>query len=152
MQGDFPEQPIADSIKSNSPSLTPLLPSELSWRPPYLRRRVLGPFILILIIIALSQFSYRNDGLATSFPGLHYLWTYGPTVILALAAAAWARVTFQAKLIAPWICLHENPADVEEAFLLTICPCFRHWLSSDRSGAVIFLLRLLPRCPSSSVS
>ncbi|KAI0104844.1 hypothetical protein GGR51DRAFT_560842 [Nemania sp. FL0031] len=118
----FPENYVADFPKSDPPS-------KITWRPFYLRRRILGPFIilfvsLLLTIIALSQISYRNQGLATSLPGLHYLWTYGPTAILALVAAVWARVSFQAKLIAPWLRLHEKPVNVEEAFLLDYVSTF----------------------------
>ncbi|KAI1160045.1 hypothetical protein F5B18DRAFT_542888 [Nemania serpens] len=122
LRGYSPENVVPDFRKSNPPL-------EMTWRPFYLRRRVLGPFIIIFVfllltIITLSQISYRNHGLATSLPGLHYLWIYGPTAILALVAAAWARVSFQAKLITPWFRLREKPVDVEEAFLLDYVSMF----------------------------
>ncbi|KAI1304817.1 hypothetical protein F5Y03DRAFT_168928 [Xylaria venustula] len=129
MQGDVAEDAVQSASKSNSLSLELPPQAELSWKPSYLRRRILGSFIagflfLIAIIITLSQISYRNHGLATSFTGLHYLWTYGPTAILTLVGASWARVSFQAKLIAPWSQLHKKPVDVERALLLDYMSMF----------------------------
>ncbi|KAI0966897.1 hypothetical protein F4678DRAFT_483533 [Xylaria arbuscula] len=126
---DFLEEIVQSSVKPNAPHKTLLSPVELPWRPFYLRRRVLSCFILVFLlliiaIIALSQLSYRNHGLVTSYTGLHYLWTYGPTAILTLVGAGWARVSFQAKLIAPWIYLHRKPVNVEKALLLDYIAMF----------------------------
>ncbi|KAI1175334.1 hypothetical protein F4777DRAFT_338338 [Nemania sp. FL0916] len=123
------EEVVQDSEKSDSPSKTSSGIVGSSWRPYYLRRRILGCFIfvfllLIIAIIALSQLSYRNHGLVTSYTGLHYLWTYGPTAILTLVGAGWARVSFQAKLIAPWLYLHGKPVNVEKALLLDYISIF----------------------------
>jgi hypothetical protein len=54
------------------------------WTPFVLRRRALFGFgfVFLLMIISLEiifLFSNRNNGLATSDAGKHYLWTYGPT-------------------------------------------------------------------------
>ncbi|KAH9212901.1 hypothetical protein DL95DRAFT_507875 [Leptodontidium sp. 2 PMI_412] len=80
---------------------------DIHWQPPYLRRIVLLGFatLFALIIVALEvlgKLSRRNHGLATSYPGLHYLWTYGPTAVFTLVAPFWYRVEFQTKMITPW--------------------------------------------------
>ncbi|KAI1733996.1 hypothetical protein F4680DRAFT_471456 [Xylaria scruposa] len=72
----------------------------LCWRPFYLRRFVLLGFIsvFILIIVAIETLlaiSNRDQGLATSSPTKHYLWTYGPTAFLTGVAALWARTEYQ---------------------------------------------------------
>ena len=54
------------------------------WTPLVLKRKVLLGFasVFLMMIIALEilfLFSNRNNGLATTDSGKHYLWTYGPT-------------------------------------------------------------------------
>jgi hypothetical protein len=54
------------------------------WTPPILRSRVLIAFaalfaVLLAIIEVLFRVSNENQGLGSSEPGYHYLWTYGPT-------------------------------------------------------------------------
>jgi hypothetical protein len=56
----------------------------LSWRPLYLRRRVLISFAilsisLLVVVEVLYQLSQRWHGLVSAEPRLKYLWTYGPT-------------------------------------------------------------------------
>ncbi|KAI0199409.1 hypothetical protein F4808DRAFT_471695 [Astrocystis sublimbata] len=97
--------------------------TQLPWRPFYLRRSVLGSFIATFAIIiaaieALLAVSNKNDGIATSYHELHYLWTYGPTATLTLVAALWARVEYQSKLIAPWRRLMQRPMDAKDTLLL----------------------------------
>ncbi|KAL3424093.1 hypothetical protein PVAG01_03374 [Phlyctema vagabunda] len=80
---------------------------DIHWQPSYLQRLVLLGFttLFALILVAsevLQKLSQRNHGLATSYPGLHYLWTYGPTAVLTLVASFWYRIEFQTKMITPW--------------------------------------------------
>ncbi|KAJ5182568.1 hypothetical protein N7492_000184 [Penicillium capsulatum] len=108
-----------------------LLPSKLSgsqhgfpgWRPFYLRRWVLGLFVLVFCAIiaaleVLNEASKKNDGLAPSVRSLRYTWTYGPTAILTLVAVFWGRVEFQAKHTAPWRRMCEGPEIAEKSVLV----------------------------------
>ncbi|KAJ6015673.1 hypothetical protein N7540_010264 [Penicillium herquei] len=93
------------------------------WRPAYLRKRVLSGFAIIFcaIIIALEILNYvssKNQGLTSSTESRHYLWTYGPTAILTLVSAFWARVEFQAKQSAPWQAMLKGPEDSGKSVLL----------------------------------
>lgn len=86
------------------------------WVAPYLRLIVLAAFFVLfaLIIVGVQVIlavSNRDFGLATSHSDLHYLWTYGPTAILTLIAASWARVECQTKIMAPWQRMVKGPAD-----------------------------------------
>lgn len=98
-------------------------PAQLPWRPFYLRRLVIagfmGTFVLVLAAIeVLLAMSNKNDGIATSRHELHYLWTYGPTALLTLVAALWARAEYQSKLVAPWVRLMRQSTDAKRTLLL----------------------------------
>ncbi|KAI0534227.1 hypothetical protein GGR58DRAFT_520540 [Xylaria digitata] len=81
--------------------------SKCHWKPAYLQKRTLLIFpalflsfiVSVQVLVAVSQ---ENDGLETSSRNLHYLWTFGPMIVLALVAAFWARMEFQLKSVAPW--------------------------------------------------
>ncbi|GAB1199277.1 hypothetical protein APSETT444_008623 [Aspergillus pseudonomiae] len=93
------------------------------WRPLYLRRRILGIFVvtfcgILAVLEVLNHISQVNYGIASSIEGRHYLWTYGPTAILTVVAALWSRVEFQVKQHAPWQSLHEKPEVAEKSILL----------------------------------
>ncbi|KAI0195878.1 hypothetical protein F4808DRAFT_452816 [Astrocystis sublimbata] len=95
----------------------------LSWRAPYLQRRVLLGFIFVFVFIiaiteALLVISQKNVGIATSSPAMHYIWTYGPTAFLTGIAALWARTEYQSKLIAPWVRLCQQNAALASSTLL----------------------------------
>lgn len=95
----------------------------VEWQPFYLRRRALAVFFIvfagcIVVLQALLAASDRNMGLGASQEKLHYLWTYGPTAMLTLLAAFWARVASQAKLTAPWINMYKGPTEAERSILL----------------------------------
>lgn len=96
----------------------------LLWRPRYLRRSVIATFIFVFAILVaaietLVRISSDNDGIATSRPKLHYLWTFGPTAFLTLVAAFWSRVEYQSKLVAPWRRLMQQQAvDAKRTLLL----------------------------------
>ncbi|KAI0199351.1 hypothetical protein F4808DRAFT_471653 [Astrocystis sublimbata] len=77
------------------------------WQAAYLQnsRLVIFPICFLSFIVAvqvLIHISQVNDGLATPWKHLHYLWTFGPMAALTLVAAFWNRVEFQLKSITPW--------------------------------------------------
>lgn len=93
------------------------------WRPTYLRKWVLILFVITFCAIiatleVLNYVSSTNQGLTSSVESRHYLWTYGPTAILTIIAALWARVEFQAKQSAPWQAMFEKPEEPEKSVLL----------------------------------
>jgi len=83
----------------------------IPWKPTYLRTFVLDGFIALFGILATSLeatfvLSVRNQGLAsisaTSTTSIfRFVWAYGPTAILTLVSAIWARVDYEVKLSAP---------------------------------------------------
>ncbi|KAK3682402.1 hypothetical protein B0T22DRAFT_386525 [Podospora appendiculata] len=111
-------------------SVTQLIPpdrkypdSTLPWRPSYLRRSVLASFAVVFISILvaiqiLAAVSNKNYGIATGYPNQHYLWTYGPTAFLTLVVALWNRVSYQSKLVAPWIRLSQPNVPLSRTLLL----------------------------------
>lgn len=113
-----------DSISSTSSHTTgSKTPSKTGWRPLYLRKWVLILFVIsfcaiIATLEVLNYVSSANQGLASSVESRHYLWTYGPTAILTIIAALWARVEFQAKQSAPWQAMSERPEEPEKSVLL----------------------------------
>ena len=93
------------------------------WKPFYLQKIIIVLFMatfcaLFAAIQAISGISRKYQGLATSYPGLHYLWTYGPTAILTLVLAFWSRVEFQSKMLAPWYRMARGPAPAIQTLLL----------------------------------
>ncbi|KAK3985351.1 hypothetical protein QBC44DRAFT_405220 [Cladorrhinum sp. PSN332] len=86
----------------------------LSWKPFYLRPWVLSVFIgilssLIVVVEVLLAVSARSSGLSSSTTKFRYTWAYAPTTVLIILGAAWARVSFQAMLVAPWLALNRQP-------------------------------------------
>lgn len=75
-------------------------------------------FIIAALVEALLVLSLKNDGLATSKEEMRYLWTYGPTALLALVSAVWAMVAFQAQLVAPWNRLVLAPTKARDSIFL----------------------------------
>ena len=95
----------------------------LSWRPSYLRRRVIFAFLALWIALIASlevlyQISQQQRGLAASIQSRHYLWTYGPTAVLTIIAAFWARAEYQAKQVAPWARMATEGASASRTVLL----------------------------------
>ncbi|KAF2967504.1 hypothetical protein GQX73_g6066 [Xylaria multiplex] len=93
------------------------------WHPSYLDWPVLAAFSITFLVLAIScqvllYYSNRSYGLATSYQGLHYLWTYGPTAILTLIASFWARVEYQTKISAPWCRILKGTATSQQSVLL----------------------------------
>lgn len=94
------------------------------WKPAYLDRRFLFVSIIlcsavIIVIEVLVSYSTSHQGLAESYNGLHYLWTYGPTILLTVSGAIWARIDHQVKMMAPWDRLAQGkPASAKQTLLL----------------------------------
>ncbi|RWA08297.1 hypothetical protein EKO27_g6811 [Xylaria grammica] len=90
------------------------------WHPSYLDWPVLAAFSITFLVLAvgcqvLLYYSNKSYGLTTSYQGLHYLWTYGPTAILTLIASFWARVECQTKISAPWCRMIKGTATSQHA-------------------------------------
>ncbi|KAK8069938.1 hypothetical protein PG994_006554 [Apiospora phragmitis] len=118
--GHRPFQAAFEAEDAEKTFTTPPLP----WRPSYLRRFVIVGFIgifaaIIAAIEALLAISNKSfDGIATSQPDQHYLWTYGPIAFLTLVSALWGRAEYQSKLVAPWRRLMQPSVDAKRTLLL----------------------------------
>ncbi|KAK0660444.1 hypothetical protein QBC41DRAFT_286462 [Cercophora samala] len=129
-----PQPPISSkkyhsiSVKSSSIDETPRnqefeklrhtseVVASLPWRARYLRRGVICTFLVVFLLIlitvqALLAVSHKNYGIASAGQNQHYLWVYGPTAFLTLVAAAWSRIEYQSKLVAPWCRLSQHQGD-----------------------------------------
>ncbi|KAI1868007.1 uncharacterized protein JN550_006495 [Neoarthrinium moseri] len=109
--------------------------SKPNWRPKYLRRRVLGFAVCVcLLLITATQilvgYSDNHHGLTSSYNGLHYLWTYGPTPVLTLIGAFWARIDHQAKITALGFAWPEDQLMLSEPCYWTISAYYRLSLQS----------------------
>ncbi|KAL2279073.1 hypothetical protein FJTKL_13650 [Diaporthe vaccinii] len=59
---------------------------------------------LVLMIAALEvghYISQHNQGLVTASEDMHYVWTYGPTLVLTIVAALWGQLELRARQIMP---------------------------------------------------
>ncbi|KAH8893091.1 hypothetical protein GQ53DRAFT_718706 [Thozetella sp. PMI_491] len=63
---------------------------------------------MIAALEVLNYYSGRNQGLATELEDQHYLWTYGPTLVLTGVAIVWARVEYGLAQVMPWLLLKRN--------------------------------------------
>lgn len=108
-----PDNPGHDTPNPEPDNTKPLdPPPSLPWRPSYLHRTILASFMLIFILFTVAIeillfVSNKYYGIATT-SSQHYKWTYGPTALLTLVAAGWNRVSYQCKLIAPWVRLSKQ--------------------------------------------
>ncbi|KAK7943542.1 uncharacterized protein PG986_012655 [Apiospora aurea] len=89
-QSDYPPSRTTETKDAEQSSAA----TRLSWRPSYLRRYIIVGFITVFALIiaaieVLLAISNKSDGIATSHPDQHYLWTYGPIAFLTLVAALW---------------------------------------------------------------
>ncbi|KAI6081908.1 hypothetical protein F4821DRAFT_264470 [Hypoxylon rubiginosum] len=114
-------KPVPKTVASYQETM--LSKAGLSWRPVYLRRRVLLAFAVIFTIIvvaieALAYISTMNQGLVAGQYRLQYLWKYGPTAILSVVMALWGRVEYQSKSTAPWYRLWSGPQGASRSVLL----------------------------------
>ncbi|KIV94088.1 hypothetical protein PV10_05244 [Exophiala mesophila] len=96
---------------------------DTEWNPFFLRKWVLLCFALFFaLVIASLQILYsvsrKNDGIATSDGGKHYLWTYGPTALFVVVTVLWRQVDYAAKSIQPWAELAKGPQPANNSLLL----------------------------------
>ncbi|KAM7207193.1 hypothetical protein V8F20_002459 [Naviculisporaceae sp. PSN 640] len=108
---------LADERKSD------LLDVAMPWRPPYLRRKILASFTVIITglavgVGALYDLSNRNLGLGPTSTVGHYFWRLTAPALLTLLAAVWNRIDHQAKMTAPWVRLSKGPSKAEKTLLL----------------------------------
>ncbi|KAK3995753.1 hypothetical protein QBC44DRAFT_283171 [Cladorrhinum sp. PSN332] len=103
------------------------------WRPFFLQRRALYGFMVIFILMGVAIevlfiISEKRQGLKTavSHVNLHYVWTYGPMVIMTLVSAFWAIVDFLSRVSVPWTRLREakTELDIRKALLLDYISSF----------------------------
>lgn len=92
-------------------------------RPIWLRKSVVLAFLLVFVaciaaLVFLYCFALQQDGLQLRWHDNHYLWTYGPTAILAVILSLWRRVDSLYRLNQPWWCLLAGPAPSSESVLL----------------------------------
>lgn len=103
------------------------------WRPLFFRRRALYAFMITFVLMGVAIetlfiVSEKRQGLATavSSVNLHYVWTYGPMVIMTLVSALWSIVDFLARVSVPWTRLREAKTELEvrKALLLDYISSF----------------------------
>ncbi|KAI1839663.1 hypothetical protein JX266_014127 [Neoarthrinium moseri] len=75
-----------------------------------------GFALMIAILEVLFAVSQWKFGLSGGVPPIRYLWTYGTTGILTLAAAFWHRMDYETKVSAPW--LKASPVTASKVALL----------------------------------
>ena len=94
-----------------------------SYVPFSLQTWVLSAFALVFAatlgaLEVMHQISSRNQGLSTTDPSKHYLWTYGPTMFLSIVAPLWGRVEYRVKQLTPWEAMTRNPIPADKGFLM----------------------------------
>jgi len=99
----------------------------LSWRSRhgsiYLHRiSLIGMALLFIcffvLIEVLNNFSSRDQGFVDTQESSHYLWRFGPTLVLSLVAALWGQVEYQVESAMPWVELRRQPLPAEKNLLL----------------------------------
>lgn len=90
--------------------------------PFYLRVWVFVAFALtfatmLIAVEIMWQFANRNHGLGTSTSRKHYLWTYGPTLVLSIVAAFWGQVDYRVRQLMPWKAMTKGPLPADKALL-----------------------------------
>ncbi|PVH95147.1 hypothetical protein DM02DRAFT_691295 [Periconia macrospinosa] len=93
------------------------------WTPTYLRARTLIGFVIVYLllligVIVLAVVDAKRNGITTARSSEHYLWTYGPTAILAVVAALWGQVELRTKQAMPWAVLQRRPTAASKTLLL----------------------------------
>ncbi|KAL0936275.1 uncharacterized protein CTRU02_208490 [Colletotrichum truncatum] len=112
-----------------------------SWRPQWLRPRTLACFAGLALCAAIALptmlwYSQRNDGLIKTKEDFGYVWRFGPTAVLTIVAAFWARVELQALRYMPWIDLRRTQTpdyDLDYTSMLSPFVLYqslrrKHWL------------------------
>ncbi|KAL1392124.1 hypothetical protein HDK64DRAFT_335025 [Phyllosticta capitalensis] len=95
----------------------------LGWTPAFLKRNSFSGFIvcylyLLLGLAILATMDSRKNGIATAKATDHYLWTYGPTAVLAIVAAYWGQVEHRTKQAMPWVLLKKKVTTASDTLLL----------------------------------
>ncbi|ETS80104.1 hypothetical protein PFICI_07633 [Pestalotiopsis fici W106-1] len=131
VQHEEPPSLSVDSSSTRRDVPAPISP-DLKWRPSYLRRRVMGGFcftfaMVVLALELLLVASHKDNGIATGHYSQHYAWTYGPTAFFTIIAAAFSRVEYQSKLMAPWIRMAKQPTQVDRSLLLDYISQLQLW-------------------------
>ncbi|KAF2137462.1 uncharacterized protein K452DRAFT_235787 [Aplosporella prunicola CBS 121167] len=93
------------------------------WTPVFLRKSAVIGFICLYIALAvtlgvLQALDIKRQGLATTMSTRHFLWTYGPTAILAMVATGWGQLEHRTKQMTPWAKLRSGPTQASKALLL----------------------------------
>ncbi|KAF6828618.1 hypothetical protein CPLU01_08387 [Colletotrichum plurivorum] len=104
---------LEDDTDDTNPSANGATKREPTWRPQWLRPAVLAAFagLFLCITIALPValwYSQRHDGLTRTRQSYGYVWRFGPTAVLTVLAALWARVELQAMRYMPWIVMRRG--------------------------------------------
>jgi len=82
---------------------------------------VVFAFVFAAMLAALEvmyQISSRNQGISTADPSKHYLWTYGPTLVLAVVASLWGQVEYRVKQLMPWKAMTKGPIAADKGLIL----------------------------------
>ncbi|KAK2770459.1 hypothetical protein CKAH01_14734 [Colletotrichum kahawae] len=111
------------------------------WRPQWLRPHSLASFagLFLCFSIALPAmlwYSRQHDGIAKTRQDYGYVWRFGPTAVLTIVAAFWARVELQAMRYMPWIALRRGQSpDYDLDYTSMLMPTVlyaslrrKHWL------------------------
>ncbi|KAH0425415.1 hypothetical protein CcaCcLH18_10963 [Colletotrichum camelliae] len=91
-----------------------------TWQPKWLRSIALGSFAAIFVFFAaalplLLWYSERHHGILAARQSFVYIWRFGPTAVLTIIAAFWARVALQAMRYMPWIALHSGSLTLDKS-------------------------------------
>ena len=105
----------------HSPDIHP--ETHVSWKPIWLRLGVLLSFCCTFLFSAIAvgtlhHLSQRDHGISTQIDSNRYYWRYGPTVAVVLMLAAWRRVSYQVKVLAPWANMAHGHARAVDSVLL----------------------------------
>ncbi|TDZ22337.1 hypothetical protein Cob_v004845 [Colletotrichum orbiculare MAFF 240422] len=112
-----------------------------SWRPKWLRPLVLACFggLFLGFSIALPVmlwYSTEHNGLAKTKQNFGYVWRFGPTGVLTIVAAFWARVESQTLRYMPWVTLSQGKTtDYDVDYMSMLSPVVlyqslrrKHWM------------------------
>ncbi|KAK7534284.1 uncharacterized protein J3D65DRAFT_679225 [Phyllosticta citribraziliensis] len=93
------------------------------WTPSFLQKKSILGFVacylvLLLGLVVLAAVDTKKNGIATAKSTNHYLWTYGPTAVLAIAAALWGQVEHRTKQAIPWVLLQKKPTSSSDTLLI----------------------------------
>lgn len=109
---------VEDLDFENSDSHAPAL-----FQPLWLRKSLLIALLVTfttlgLILVILYHVASSEHGLSLTVTSSHYVWTYGPTVILTFVLSLWRQVDYYCKLTQPWREMAAKPATPQQSVLL----------------------------------